>query len=117
MEEVPQLTLQSMAKTIQFLNEPELQKHPEVSSYMESAKEQMINKLNQLSLHLLQPRINKNRNLERILSTIQCYKCRKMRHYLRECQNLPALLIKENVGSSIRRFFCKRKGQSSSTFN
>jgi hypothetical protein len=28
MEEVPQLTLQSMAKTIQFLNEPELQKHP-----------------------------------------------------------------------------------------
>ncbi len=37
MEEVPRPTVQSMVKTIQFSIEPELRKHPEVSSRMESA--------------------------------------------------------------------------------
>ncbi|CAK9190886.1 unnamed protein product [Sphagnum troendelagicum] len=55
MEEVPRPTVQSMVKTVQFSTEPELRKHPEVSSRMESAMEQMINQMNQLSL-LLQPR-------------------------------------------------------------
>jgi hypothetical protein len=53
MEEVPQPTMQSMVKIVQFLIELELWKHPEVSSCMESAIEQMINQMNQLSLHLL----------------------------------------------------------------
>jgi len=65
MEEVPRPTVQSMVKTIQFSIEPELRKHPEMSSRMESAMEQMINQMNQLSLHLLQPRISKGRNVER----------------------------------------------------
>jgi hypothetical protein len=62
--------------------------------------EQMINQMNQLSLHLLQPRISKSRNMERDLSTIQCYKCREMGHYLRECPNFPGLATRENEGSS-----------------
>ncbi len=53
MEEVPRPTMQSTVKTIRFSTEPELRKHPEVSSPMESAMEQMINQMNQLSLHLL----------------------------------------------------------------
>ncbi len=53
MEEVPRPTVQTMVKTIQFSTEPEVRKHPEVSSRMESAMEQMINQMNQLSLHLL----------------------------------------------------------------
>ncbi len=75
MEEVPRPTMQTMVKTVQFATEPEVRKHPEVSSRMESAMEQMINQMNQLSLHLLQPRTNKSRNVERDLSTVQCYKC------------------------------------------
>jgi hypothetical protein len=43
MEEVPQPTVQAMVKTVQFSTEPKLRKHPEVSSHMESAMEQMIN--------------------------------------------------------------------------
>ncbi len=53
MEEVPWPTMQSMVKTIQFSTKPKLQKHLEVSSRMESTMEQMINQMNQLSLHLL----------------------------------------------------------------
>ncbi len=53
MEEVPRLTVQSMVKIVQFSTEPKLRKHPEVNSHMESAMEQMINQMNQLSLHLL----------------------------------------------------------------
>ncbi len=45
-EEVPQPTVQSMVKTIQFLTKPELRKHLEVNSRMESAMEQMINQMN-----------------------------------------------------------------------
>ncbi len=77
MEEVPRPTVQTMVKTVQFSTEPEVRKHPEVSSRMESAMEQMINQMNQLSLHLLQPRTNKSGNVERDLSTVQCYKCRE----------------------------------------
>ncbi len=36
MEKVPWLTVQSMAKAVQFLIELELRKHPKVNSYMES---------------------------------------------------------------------------------
>jgi len=100
MEEVPRPTVQSMVKTVQFSTEPELRKHPEVSSRMESAMEQMINQMNQLSFHLLQPRTSKSRNVERDLSTIQCYKCREMGHYSRECPNSPALATRENASSS-----------------
>ncbi len=46
MEEVPRPTVQSMVKTVQFSTEPELRKHPEVSSRMELAMEQMINQMN-----------------------------------------------------------------------
>jgi hypothetical protein len=46
MEEIPRPTMQSMVKTVQFLIEPELRKHSEVSSRMESAMEQMINQMN-----------------------------------------------------------------------
>ncbi len=92
MEEVPRLTMQSMVKIIQFSTEPELWKHPEMSFRMESAMEQMINQMNQLNLHLLQPRTSKSRNVERDLSTIQCYKCREMEHYLKECPNSPPWL-------------------------
>jgi hypothetical protein len=53
MEEVPRPTVQSMVKTIHFSTKPELQKHPEVRSHMESTMEQMINQMNQLSFHLL----------------------------------------------------------------
>jgi hypothetical protein len=63
MEEVPQLIVQSMVKTFQFSTEPELRKHPEVNSCMESTMEQMINQMNQLNFHLLQPRTSKSRNV------------------------------------------------------
>jgi hypothetical protein len=46
MEEIPQLTLQSMAKIIQFSTEPELRKHPDLNSRMELVMEHMINQLN-----------------------------------------------------------------------
>jgi hypothetical protein len=75
MEEVPRPTMQSMVKTVQFSTEPELRKYPEMNSRMESTMERMINQMNQLSLHLLQPRTSKNKNVEWDLSTIQCYKC------------------------------------------
>jgi hypothetical protein len=74
--------------------------------------EQMINQMNQLNLYLLQPRISKKRNMERDVSTIQCYKCRKMGHYSRECPNLLALAIKENASFSTRRFSVKEKGKA-----
>jgi hypothetical protein len=112
MEEVPRPIVRPTAKTVQFSTEPELRKHPEVSSRMESAMEQMINQMNQLSLHLLQPRTNKSRNVERDLSTVQCYKCREMGHYSRECPNLPALATRENVNSSTRRFSAEEKGKA-----
>jgi len=104
MEEVPRPTVQTMVKTVQFSTEPKVRKHPEVSFRTESAMEQMINQMNQLSLHLLQPRANKSRNVERDLSTVQCYKCREMGHYSRECLNSPALATRENASSSTRRF-------------
>jgi len=104
MQEVPRPIVQTMVKTVQFSTEPEVRKHPEVSSRMESAMEQMINQMNQLSLHLLQPRTNKSRNVEKDLSTVQCYKCREMGHYSRECPNLPALATRKNESSSTRRF-------------
>jgi len=72
MEEVPRPTARSMVKIVQFSTEPELRKHPKVSSNMESTMEQMINQMNKLSLHLLQPRTNKSKNVEKDLSTIQC---------------------------------------------
>jgi hypothetical protein len=53
MEEVPRPNAQSMVKTVQFSTEPELRKHLELCSRMELAMEQMINQMNQLSLHLL----------------------------------------------------------------
>jgi hypothetical protein len=111
MEEVPPPTPQPMMKAVQFLTEPELRKHPEVSSRMESAMEQMINQMNQLNLHLLQLRISKNRNMERDLSTIQCYKCREMGHYSRECPNLPALVTRENAGPSLEGSLQKRRSR------
>jgi len=46
MEEVPQPNMQTMVKTIKLSTKLELQKHPEVSSLMESAMEQMINQMN-----------------------------------------------------------------------
>jgi hypothetical protein len=104
MEDVPRPIVQTMVKTVQFSTEPEVRKHPKVSSRMESAMEQMINQMNQLSLHLLQPRTNKSRNVERDLSTVQCYKCREMGHYSRECPNSPALATRENESSSTQRF-------------
>jgi hypothetical protein len=112
MEEVPRPTVQSVVKTVQFSTEPELRKHPKVSTRMESAMEQMINQMNQLSLHLLQPRTSINKNVERDLSTIQCYKCRKMGHYSRECPNLAALATKESASSSTQRFSVKEKGKA-----
>jgi hypothetical protein len=112
MEEVPPPTVQSMVKTIQFSTKPKLRKHSEVSSRMESAMEQMINQMNQLSLHLLQPRTSKSRNVERDLSTIQCYKCQEMGHYSRECANSPALATRENASSSTRRFSASDNGKT-----
>ncbi len=79
---------------------------------MESAMEQMINQMNQLSLHLLQPRTSKSKNVERDLSTMQCYKCREMGHYSRECPNSPALATRENASSSTRRFSVEEKGKA-----
>jgi hypothetical protein len=73
--------------------------------------EQMINQMNQLSLHLLQPKASKSRNLEKDLSIIQCYKCREMGHYLRECPNLPALPTRENVSSSTIRFLQRKRAK------
>jgi hypothetical protein len=46
MEEVRRPTVESMVKTVQFLTEPKLWKHPKVNSRMESAMEQMINQMN-----------------------------------------------------------------------
>ncbi len=46
------------------------------------------------------------------MSTIQCYKCKEMGHYSRECPNLPVLATKENVGSFTRRFSTKEKGKT-----
>jgi hypothetical protein len=112
MEEVPRPVVQSMVKTIQFSTELELRKHLKVSSHMESAMEQMINKMNQLSLHLLQPRTSKSKNVERDLLTIQCYKCREMGHYSRECPNSPALATRENVSFPTRRFSIEEKGKA-----
>jgi hypothetical protein len=51
-------------------------------------------------------------NVERDMLTIQCYKCREMGHYSRECPNLPALAIRENTGSFTQRFFAKEKGKA-----
>jgi len=112
MEEVPQPNVQSMVKTVQFSTELELRKYLKVSSCMESAMEQMINQMNQLSLHLLQPRTSKSRNMEKGLSTIQCYKCREMGHYSRECPNSPALATRENASSSTQRFSAEEKGKA-----
>ncbi len=111
MEEVPRPTVQSMVKAIQFSTKPKLRKHPEVGSRMESVMEQMINQMNQLSLHLLKPRISKSRNMERDLSTIQCYKCWEMGHYSKECPNLPTLVTRKNAGSSTQRFSAEEKGK------
>jgi hypothetical protein len=64
MEEISQLTMESMAKTIHFLTKPKSWwKHSEVNSRMELAMEQMINQMNHFNLHLLQPRASKSRNL------------------------------------------------------
>jgi len=101
-----------MVKAIQFSTKLELQKHLEVNSRMESTMEHMINQMNQLSLHLLQLRINKNRNMERDLSIIQCYNCREMGHYLKECPNLLTLSTKKNMGSSTLRFSIEKKGKT-----
>jgi len=112
MEEVPRLTSQSMVKVVQFSTELELPKHSKVSSRMEATMEQMINQMNELSLHLLQPRTSKNRNVERDLSTVQCYKCWEMGHYSRECPNSPALATRENTSSYTRRFSTEEKGKA-----
>ncbi len=101
-----------MVKAVQLSIELELQKHPEVSSCMELAMEHTINQMNQLSLHLLQPKVSKNRDMERELSTIQCYKCQEMGHYSKECPNLLALPTRENVGSSTQRFYVEEKGKT-----
>ncbi len=74
--------------------------------------EQMINQVNQLNLHLLQPRISKNRDMAKELSTIQCYKCWEMGHYLRKRPNLPTLATRENVGSFTQRFSAEEKGKA-----
>jgi hypothetical protein len=103
--------MQFMVKGIQLSTEPNLRKHLEMSSRMESAMEQMINQINQMNLHLLQPRISKSRNVERDLSIIQCYKHQKMGHYSRKCPNLRTLATKENTGSSTQRFFTEEKGK------
>jgi hypothetical protein len=64
-----------MAKVVQFSVKLKLRKHLKVNSHMESAMEQIINQMNQLSFHLLQLTISKDKNMEMDLSTIQCYKC------------------------------------------
>jgi len=108
-KEVPRPTMQSMAKMVHSFNKPESwQRHLEVNSGMELAMEQMINQINHFNLHLLQPRSSKNRNLEKDLSIIQCYKCRKMKHYSKKCPNLLAL-HRKNVNSYTWNFFYKRK--------
>jgi len=72
-----------MVNVFQFSIELEPQKHLEVNYHMESAMEHIINQMNQLSFHLLQPSVNKSKNLEKDLSTVDCYKCREMGHYSR----------------------------------
>jgi len=79
-----------------------------VNSCMELAMEQMINQMNQFNLHLLQSRSSKSKNLEKDLSIVQCYKCREMKHYSKECPNLPTL-PKTNVNSYIWNFSIQKK--------
>jgi len=100
-----------MAKVVQFSIKKKPRKHLEVSFLMESIMKQMINQVNQLSFHLLQLRISKDKNMEMDFSTIQCYNCWEMGHYSRVCLNLLALPTKENVGSFTWRFFTKEKGK------
>jgi len=79
-----------------------------VNSCMELAMEQMINQMNQFNLHLLQSRSSKSKNLEKELSIVQCYKCREMKHYSKECPNLPTL-HKTNVNSYTWNFSIQEK--------
>jgi len=111
MEEIPRPTMQSMAKTIHFLTKLESQwRHSELHFHMELAMEQMINQMNHFNLHELQPKASKNRNLEKDLSIVQCYKCRKMKQYSKECPNLPAL-PRENVNFYTWNFFLEEKSK------
>jgi len=71
-----------MANVFQFFIKLEPRKYLEVNFHMESAMEHIINQMNQFSFHLLQPRANKSKNLEKDMSTVECYKCREMGHYL-----------------------------------
>ncbi len=50
--------------------------------------------------------------MERDLSTIQCYNCREIGHYSKECPNLLALATRENAGSYTRRFSTEEKGKT-----
>jgi hypothetical protein len=50
--------------------------------------------------------------VERDLSTVQCYKCREMGHYSRECPNLLTLATRKNAGFSTGRFSTKEKGKT-----
>jgi len=70
--------------------------------------EQMINQMNQFNLHLLQSRFSKSKNLEKNLSIVQCYKCWEMKHYSKECPNLPTL-PKTNVNSYTWNFSIQEK--------
>jgi len=50
--------------------------------------------------------------LEKSLSIVQCYKCRKIGHYSKKCPNLPTLPIKKKLNSFTRRFFTKEEGKT-----